>query len=112
MRRKQTDASEPVRSCIGCRERRPQSALVRITASARGITVDGASDGRGAWLCRSATDGRADTECLDAAIDKRAFARAWRRGVTDDEQRAIRDSAITNRADGHDNDNESGVPVA
>ncbi len=89
--RRRPEASEPVRSCIGCRTRRPRSALVRITRSARGVTVDGASDGRGAWLCRSA-DGVA-TECLDAAITARAFARAWRADVAPSEYVTIREMA-------------------
>jgi predicted RNA-binding protein YlxR (DUF448 family) len=76
---------------------------VRITRSARGITVDGASDGRGAWLCRSESvvddalhDGRGPdvgpivaADCLEAAVSRRAFARAWRGDVSVAEVRAI-----------------------
>jgi predicted RNA-binding protein YlxR (DUF448 family) len=65
---------------------------VRITRSARGIAVDGASDGRGAWLCRSA-DGVVP-ECLDAAIAARAFARAWRTAVGQDEYAEIRQRVV------------------
>ncbi|HYN34717.1 MAG TPA: YlxR family protein [Ilumatobacteraceae bacterium] len=82
---------EPIRSCLGCRQRRPQPALVRVTKSATGIVVDGASDGRGAWICRSSGGtGRVEAACLDAAITRRAFARAWRVDVTPDDERAIR----------------------
>jgi predicted RNA-binding protein YlxR (DUF448 family) len=59
---------------------------VRVTKSASGIVVGGASAGRGAWLCRSSSQA-----CVDAAISRRAFARAWRVEVTGDDERAIRD---------------------
>jgi predicted RNA-binding protein YlxR (DUF448 family) len=64
---------------------------VRVTKSAAGIVVDGASNGRGAWVCRSSGGtGRIEAECLDAAITRRAFARAWRVEVTPDDELAIR----------------------
>ncbi|NND75436.1 MAG: YlxR family protein [Ilumatobacter sp.] len=88
--RRRPEASEPVRSCIGCRTRRPQSALVRITRSAHGVTFDGASDGRGAWLCRSAT-GAVAGACLDTALAKRAFDRAWRSRLGTAEMADIRE---------------------
>ncbi|MFN3258377.1 MAG: YlxR family protein [Ilumatobacter sp.] len=90
------DRHHPVRSCIGCRQRRPASELVRITRSADGIVVDGPSSGRGAWLCR-AVDGSGDAElatiessCLDEAIRRSQFARAWRTTIGRDELDAIR----------------------
>jgi predicted RNA-binding protein YlxR (DUF448 family) len=77
---------------------------VRVTKSSAGIVVGGASDGRGAWLCRraGATD-RVDLACLDAALAKRAFARAWRTDVSADDEREIRERIV-----GHgDRENES-----
>ncbi len=95
------EAREPIRTCIGCRQPRPQSALVRLTRSARGIVADGASDGRGAWLCRvTAPDGFAEPACLDTAIKKGAFARAWRGPVTAAERQLIR-ACLTRQAPGH-----------
>jgi len=67
---------------------------VRVTGSDVGIVVDGASDGRGAWLCRdaaAAAGGWAATACLDAALSRRAFARAWKRDVGVDDEHAIRE---------------------
>jgi predicted RNA-binding protein YlxR (DUF448 family) len=64
---------------------------VRVTKSVSGIVVDGASHGRGAWVCRSSTgDGRVEASCLDTAITRRAFARAWRVEVSPDDERQIR----------------------
>jgi predicted RNA-binding protein YlxR (DUF448 family) len=56
---------------------------VRVTSTDDGIEVDGPSDGRGAWLCR-ATDGAtvAAARCVDSALARGGFGRAWRRVVT------------------------------
>ncbi len=64
----------PLRTCIGCRTVRPQTELVRCTLDDRGrIVVDRRAPGRGAWLCGPA--------CIDPAVRRRAFDRAWRRRV-------------------------------
>jgi predicted RNA-binding protein YlxR (DUF448 family) len=83
---------EPVRSCIGCRTRRPVSALVRITRGADGLAIDGPSAGRGAWLCRTARG--VSEACLAQAIARGAFARAWRADVEADELAPIRSARV------------------
>ena len=63
---------------------------MRITRANVGIVVDGPSDGRGAWLCRedqSVSSVRA--ECLERAIADRGFARAWRKPISNEEERII-----------------------
>ncbi len=62
----------PVRSCIGCRERKYKDELLRVVRTAEGevrFDITGAGDGRGAYLCRS-------MGCLDRALKKGGFARA------------------------------------
>jgi predicted RNA-binding protein YlxR (DUF448 family) len=71
---------------------------VRLTRSGNGVVVDGASDGRGAWLCRGEGAG-VEPGCLAAALAKRAFARAWRCELTSDDERAISD-LVRPRANG------------
>ena len=67
----------PVRTCVGCRKRELAVELLRVVAvDGNGeyvVTVDPARKlpGRGAWL-------HPDQACLDAAIRRRAFARALR----------------------------------
>nr|WP_208300483.1 YlxR family protein [Mycobacterium sp. DL592] len=68
----------PVRTCIGCRKRELAVDLLRAVAVSNGngqlaVTVDTAGNlpGRGAWL-------HPDDRCLEAAIRRRAFARALR----------------------------------
>ncbi|WP_370581963.1 YlxR family protein [Mycobacterium sp. OAS707] len=67
----------PVRTCVGCRKRELAVELLRVVAvdgnGECAVTVDPARKlpGRGAWL-------HPDPACLDAAIRRRAFARALR----------------------------------
>ena len=76
----------PVRSCIGCRTKRTSDLLVRLTRAAGRTAVDGVSNGRGAWLCRGIANGESlvDAQCLDDALRKRAFNKAWRTTIGPD----------------------------
>lgn len=66
-----------MRTCVGCRKRELAVELLRVVAvdgnGEYAVTVDTARKlpGRGAWL-------HPDPACLDAAIRRRAFARALR----------------------------------
>jgi predicted RNA-binding protein YlxR (DUF448 family) len=74
---------EPQRTCVGCRERDDRSVLLRMVAAG----VDGnwavipdpdhQRGGRGASL-------HLDTACLERAIRRRVFSRAFRRKGTPD----------------------------
>ncbi len=83
----------PVRSCIGCRTRRTSDQLVRITRVSGHIVVGGVSNGRGAWLCRAAGSAPSvvESDCLDHALRKRAFDKAWRTTLGPDGEREIRE---------------------
>nr|WP_049822109.1 YlxR family protein [Arthrobacter sp. H41] len=75
-----TADSRPVRTCVGCRKRADQSHLVRVVAQ----EIDGnfavvidehrRLSGRGAWL-------HPDPACMETAIKRKAFNRAFRRAV-------------------------------
>jgi predicted RNA-binding protein YlxR (DUF448 family) len=76
-----TMGSIPERTCIGCRRIVPSSDLVRLAAPDGRVAVAtrrGGSamprQGRGAWV-------HARAECVGAAVQKRAFGRAFRGGV-------------------------------
>ncbi|MHB1518846.1 MAG: YlxR family protein [Acidimicrobiales bacterium] len=69
----------PVRTCVGCRRRRPCEELLRITAGPRGLEPSRHGPGRGAWLCRDALD------CFDRAVRRKAFDRALRTRVGTEE---------------------------
>ncbi|WP_323961263.1 YlxR family protein [Arthrobacter sp. JZ12] len=72
---------QPVRTCIGCRDRDDQANLVRWTAVNRGDDRVAEVDhrrrlvGRGAWL-------HPRPSCVEQALKRKAFNRAFR-GATD-----------------------------
>jgi len=63
----------PQRTCIGCRQTRPQSDLVRCTVSPQGAHVSRTAAGRGAWLC--------SMNCYQTAVQRKAFDRSWKQSV-------------------------------
>ena len=64
---------QPARTCLGCRTRADRGSLLRVVALDGVVTPDPSATlpGRGAWV-------HATTGCVDAAIKRRAFARALR----------------------------------
>jgi predicted RNA-binding protein YlxR (DUF448 family) len=58
------------------------------------LAVDGASSGRGAWLCRAAMGNEliVDTDCLERALTQRQFDRAWRTKLDHHDVEAIHDA--------------------
>ncbi|MFI9275884.1 YlxR family protein [Kitasatospora sp. NPDC052896] len=71
----------PERTCVGCRKRAAKHELLRVTA-VEGVCVPdprGTLPGRGAHL-------HPDLTCLDLAVRRRAFPRAFRlQGALDTE---------------------------
>ena len=62
----------PMRSCCGCREKKPKRELIRVVRSPEGevsFDITGRKAGRGVYLCN-------DKACLAKAIKSRALARA------------------------------------
>ena len=65
---------QPQRTCLGCRQVKDQDQLVRFVRSPNGeILVDlrGRLPGRGAYLCN-------DRNCIDTAVSRKQFDRAFR----------------------------------
>ncbi len=63
----------PLRQCVGCREHKPKSELIRVVRSPEGeVSLDfrGKKPGRGAYVCP-------DAECLKKARKSRALERAF-----------------------------------
>ncbi|HJW75728.1 MAG TPA: DUF448 domain-containing protein [Thermoleophilia bacterium] len=72
--------SAPLRTCLGCRDRRAQTELIRLQLrEGRVVPCEGRPIGRGAYLCP-------DRACFDAALRRRAFVRAFRSPVHVDER--------------------------
>ena len=86
-----TSLATPERSCIGCRRRRGQAALVRLKIEGgRVVPARPGSPGRSAYLCP-------DPRCLETAEKRRAFARAFRTPVTLDP--AVRRAVVQHASD-------------
>ncbi len=62
---------EPVRTCVGCRQRASRTDLIRVVCIQQQLKPDalGSLPGRGAWL-------HASSNCLTTALDRKAFGRA------------------------------------
>jgi len=79
-------AASPERQCVGCGRRGPQNELVRLCIEERETSTSGFTrvvvagrglGGRGAYLCRRQA-------CLDRALHRKAFHRAFRVAVAVD----------------------------
>jgi uncharacterized protein len=69
----------PERTCVGCGEKLPATALVRLHLDAGRVAVDrDRQGGRGAWL-------HAREACLARAVKRKGFERAFRMPVPVDE---------------------------
>ncbi|HEV7950603.1 MAG TPA: YlxR family protein [Glaciihabitans sp.] len=64
---------EPVRTCLGCRLRADKSTLLRVVAAGGAVIPDPSATlpGRGAWV-------HPTTECIEKAIARKTFGRAFR----------------------------------
>jgi predicted RNA-binding protein YlxR (DUF448 family) len=63
----------PMRTCIGCNEKKPKKELIRVVKPSEGeIFVDfsGRANGRGAYVCH-------DCACLEKAIKTKRLSRAF-----------------------------------
>ena len=69
----------PERTCVGCGEKLPATALVRLRLAEGEVAVDRERrGGRGAWM-------HAESSCLARAVKRKGFERAFRRAVPVDE---------------------------
>jgi predicted RNA-binding protein YlxR (DUF448 family) len=66
--------SEPIRSCVGCGRKAPQSDLLRFVAEGERLVPGAGKPGRGAYTCRRLS-------CFERAVARRAFNRTLRRTV-------------------------------
>ncbi|MDD6478932.1 MAG: YlxR family protein [Oscillospiraceae bacterium] len=68
----------PMRMCVGCREMKPKTELVRVVRTTDGeIKLDftGKLNGRGAYICK-------DNQCLKKAEKSSALQRAFEVNVS------------------------------
>ncbi len=68
-------SGEPIRTCVGCGRKAPQSMLLRFVAVDGSLTAGRTLPGRGAYTCRRLA-------CFERALATRGFARVLRTTVT------------------------------
>ena len=76
----------PQRMCLGCREMKQKTELVRIVKSPEdeiSLDLTGKKPGRGAYLCRS-------SECLKKAVKSKALSRAFCTQIPEDVMEPLR----------------------
>jgi uncharacterized protein len=66
--------TEPLRSCVGCGRKAPQSELLRFVAKDGRLVASRHEPGRGAYACRRLS-------CFERAVARRAFNRTLKRNV-------------------------------
>lgn len=62
----------PIRTCVGCQERKPKKELLRIIRNVKGdieIDLTGKKSGRGAYLCY-------DIECLEKGLRGKSLVKS------------------------------------
>ena len=76
----------PQRTCLGCRAKKDKIDLIRCVLIERDVRVDPENTlpGRGAYLC-------ANEGCLQTAIQRKAFSRAFKRDVRLDAGRLMKE---------------------
>jgi predicted RNA-binding protein YlxR (DUF448 family) len=65
----------PVRTCVGCRQRRPKATLLRMVRQPAGRVVAdpaGTTPGRGAYVC-------GDSACVERGLARGRLSHAFRR---------------------------------
>jgi predicted RNA-binding protein YlxR (DUF448 family) len=98
---------QPERQCIGCGRRGPQAGFVRLglddEATPPRVIVALGRDrrGRGAYLCRRQA-------CLDRALHRKAFQRAFRKCVAPDVEQISRALEMERAAGAEANDTAGG----
>ncbi|NNN13345.1 MAG: YlxR family protein [Acidimicrobiaceae bacterium] len=61
-------STKGLRTCLGCGSKSSPDSLIRLRTPGRGQ----ADSGRGAWICRESL------ACLDRAVDRGQFQRAFK----------------------------------
>lgn len=72
--------SIPLRTCMGCNEKKPKKELVRIVKNKEGqISLDktGKAQGRGAYICESA-------ECLEKVIKSKRLEKVLESQISEE----------------------------
>ncbi|MEN3189426.1 MAG: YlxR family protein [Atribacterota bacterium] len=68
----------PIRTCIGCQNKKPKREMLRIIRTSEGnieIDATGKKSGRGAYLCYN-------VECLDKALREKRLYKSFKKDIS------------------------------
>ena len=88
MRRHQT--TEPMRRCIGCRQSKPQSEMMRFTVCGNEVIADAGgqrADGRGYYLCRN-------SECIENSFKRKSWNRICKSNIDKESIEKVIETAL------------------
>ena len=80
------DKEFPIRTCLGCYNKKNKSDLLRIVKTSDGnikVDITGKSEGRGSYICH-------DIECLEKLIKTRRLNKALKINITETTYEEIR----------------------
>src|SRR5690606_37036214 len=86
-RRRGAGIASPVRTCVGCRRRRPAHEMRRIVLVDGELREGRTLPGRGAWLCP-------ERACAELAMKRRSIPRALRADIPPDSVAGFLDSWV------------------
>ena len=70
----------PLRTCMGCNEKKPKKELIRVVKNKEGnLSIDktGKADGRGAYICDS-------VECLEKVIKSKRLSKVLEQEISEE----------------------------
>ena len=70
----------PLRTCMGCNEKKPKKELIRIVKDKQGnVSIDrtGKADGRGAYICDC-------VECLEKVIKSKRLTKVLEKDISEE----------------------------
>ena len=80
------DKEFPIRTCLGCYNKKNKSDLLRIVKTSDGeikIDITGKSEGRGSYICH-------DIECLEKIIKSRRLNKVLKMNIVEETYEEIR----------------------
>jgi uncharacterized protein len=83
----------PLRTCMGCNEKKPKKELIRIVKNKEGIiSLDktGKQEGRGAYICNS-------VECLEKVVKSKRLEKVLEKEISEQIYNNLKDVIINDK---------------
>lgn len=83
----------PLRTCMGCNEKKPKKELIRIVKNKEGIiSLDktGKQEGRGAYICNS-------VECLEKVVKSKRLEKVLEKEISEQIYNNLKDIIINDK---------------